>query len=181
MVVINFKSSRHTYSRWWGILFRLRVTIVGNFYCLILLKLLHVSVLRPSWGRNILATIYSTDNGSVVFRLEYNLLQRKLNFFFIAFIVCNIPFTVCVALSAVLCLSVVCNFVCCLIIVPLSPGINPFAVQLNNNNNNNNTLVIYKVSKLAYRIWVILIANKRVKKKSFTTKSCYVHGIRKMK
>jgi hypothetical protein len=26
----------------------------------------------------------------------------------------------------------------CLIVVPLPPGKNPFAVQLNNNNNNNN-------------------------------------------
>jgi hypothetical protein len=30
--------------------------------------------------------------------------------------------------------------------------------------------VIYKVSKLAYRIWVILIANERVKKKSTAKK-----------
>jgi hypothetical protein len=28
--------------------------------------------------------------------------------------------------------------VLCLIVVPLLPGKNPFAVQLNNNNNNNN-------------------------------------------
>jgi hypothetical protein len=52
-----------------GGLFRLRyVTIVGYFYYLILLKLLHVSVVRPSSGGNIFARIYSTDNGSVVFR-----------------------------------------------------------------------------------------------------------------
>jgi hypothetical protein len=30
--------------------------------------------------------------------------------------------------------------------------------------------VIYKVSKLAYRIWVILIANERVKKKELEKK-----------
>jgi hypothetical protein len=39
------------------------------FYYLILLKLLHVSVVRPSSGRNIFARIYSTDNVSVVFRI----------------------------------------------------------------------------------------------------------------
>jgi hypothetical protein len=31
-------------------------------------------------------------------------------------------------------------FVCCLIVVPLPPGENPFAVNNNNNNNNNNKL-----------------------------------------
>jgi hypothetical protein len=51
-------------------LFRLRnVTIVGYFYYLILLKLLHVSVVLPSSGRNILTRIYSTDIESVVFRI----------------------------------------------------------------------------------------------------------------
>jgi hypothetical protein len=47
-----------------GSLFRLRnVTVVGYFYYLILLKLLHVSVVRPSSGRNILArtTRLTTD------------------------------------------------------------------------------------------------------------------------
>jgi hypothetical protein len=40
-----------------GGLFRLRnVPIVGYFYYLILLKLLHVSAVRQSWNRNILAT-----------------------------------------------------------------------------------------------------------------------------
>jgi hypothetical protein len=46
-----------------------------------------------------------------------------------------------------------CNFVCCvlfqcgvlffvlcLIVVPLPPGTNPFAVKINNNNNNNNKI-----------------------------------------
>jgi hypothetical protein len=33
--------------------------------------------------------------------------------------------------------------------------------------------VIYKVSKLAYRIWVILIANKRVKKNVYTVSELY--------
>jgi hypothetical protein len=32
-----------------------------------------------------------------------------------------------------------CIFVCCLIVVPLPPGKNPFVVQFNNNNNNNNS------------------------------------------
>jgi hypothetical protein len=41
-----------------GGLFRLRnATVLGYFYYLILPKLLHVSVVRPSSGRNILATI----------------------------------------------------------------------------------------------------------------------------
>jgi hypothetical protein len=31
-------------------------------------------------------------------------------------------------------------FVCCLIVVPLPPGENPFAVNNNNNNNNNNNI-----------------------------------------
>jgi hypothetical protein len=34
-------------------------------------------------------------------------------------------------------LCVICVFVCCLIVVPLPPGENPFAAQLNNNSNNN--------------------------------------------
>jgi hypothetical protein len=53
-----------------GGLFRLRnVTNVGYFYYLLLLKLLHVSVIRLSSSRNIFARIYSTDDGSVVFRI----------------------------------------------------------------------------------------------------------------
>jgi hypothetical protein len=32
-------------------------------------------------------------------------------------------------------------FVCCLIVVPLPPGENPFAVNNNNNNNNNNKII----------------------------------------
>jgi hypothetical protein len=40
-----------------------------QFYYLLLLKLLHVSVVRPSSSRNIFARIYSPDNGSVVFRI----------------------------------------------------------------------------------------------------------------
>jgi hypothetical protein len=32
-------------------------------------------------------------------------------------------------------------FVCCLIVVPLPPGENPFAVNNNNNNNNNNSTI----------------------------------------
>jgi hypothetical protein len=43
---------------------------------------------------------------------------------------------VCVVLCAVFRLIVV-LFVCCLIVVSLSPGKNPFAVKINNNNNNN--------------------------------------------
>jgi hypothetical protein len=33
-------------------------------------------------------------------------------------------------------------FVCCLIVVPLPPGENPFAVNNNNNNNNNNKNIV---------------------------------------
>jgi hypothetical protein len=47
-----------------GGLFRLRnITIL-----FIIIKLINVSVVRPSSGRNIFPRIYSTDNGSVVFR-----------------------------------------------------------------------------------------------------------------
>jgi hypothetical protein len=59
--------------------------------------------------------------------------------FLVVFIVCNVSFTVCVALCAVFCLSVVvmfyliCVFLCCLNVVPLPPGKPPFAVQLTNN------------------------------------------------
>jgi hypothetical protein len=57
-------------SRWRGGLFHLRnVTVMGFFYYLLLLKLLHVSVVWPSSSRNMFARIYSTDNGSVVFRI----------------------------------------------------------------------------------------------------------------
>jgi hypothetical protein len=62
--------------------------------------------------------------------------------FCFVFIVCNVHFIVCVDLCAVFCLRMVCYFVrcvyfclLCLIVVPLPPGRNPFAVQLNNNNN----------------------------------------------
>jgi hypothetical protein len=51
------------------------------------------------------------------------------------YIMCNVSFTVCVALCAVFCLRVVllCVIcVLCLIVVPLPPGRNPFAVHLNN-------------------------------------------------
>jgi hypothetical protein len=52
-----------------GGFFRLcTITIAGFFYYLLLLKFLYVLVVRPSSGRNIFARIYSTDNGSVVFR-----------------------------------------------------------------------------------------------------------------
>jgi hypothetical protein len=51
-----------------GGLFHIRnITIVG--FLLLLLKVLHVSVVRPSSSRNIFARIYSTDNGFVVFRI----------------------------------------------------------------------------------------------------------------
>jgi hypothetical protein len=40
-----------------------------RFFLLLLLKLLHVSVVRPSSSRNIFAKIYSTDNRSSVFRI----------------------------------------------------------------------------------------------------------------
>jgi hypothetical protein len=54
--------------------------------------------------------------------------------FYVAFIVSNVSFIVCVASCAVLCLSVVWYFVLCLIAVPLPLGKNQFTVQLNNNN-----------------------------------------------
>jgi hypothetical protein len=38
-------------------------------------------------------------------------------------------------------LCVICVFLDCLIVVQLSPGNNPFVVQLNNNNNNNKVSV----------------------------------------
>jgi hypothetical protein len=51
-------------------LFRLRnVAIVGFFYYLLLLKLLHIYVVRPSSSRHVFARIHSTDNGSVGFRI----------------------------------------------------------------------------------------------------------------
>jgi hypothetical protein len=49
--------------RGWFFLLR-NVTIVGRFYYVLLLKLIHVSS-----RRNIFARIYSTDNRSVVFRI----------------------------------------------------------------------------------------------------------------
>jgi hypothetical protein len=50
-----------------GGLFRLRnTTVVGYFYYLIVLKLLNVSVVRPSSIRNILARIYSTDSEKIL-------------------------------------------------------------------------------------------------------------------
>jgi hypothetical protein len=54
----------------------------------------------------------------------------------IVFIICSVLFIACVVLSAVFCLSVVCYFVwhvlvvCCVIVVPLPPGKNPFAVKI---------------------------------------------------
>jgi hypothetical protein len=54
--------------------------------------------------------------------------------------VCNVSFIICVALCAVFCLSLLYYFVLyvyfcvfCLIVVPLLPGKNLVAVQLNNN------------------------------------------------
>jgi type IV secretory pathway component VirB8 len=44
---------------------------------------------------------------------------------------------VCVILCTVFRLIVVLFCVLCHIVVPLPPGINPFAVKINNNNNNN--------------------------------------------
>jgi hypothetical protein len=49
---------------------------------------------------------------------------------------CAVLFECCVVFC------VMCIFVCCLIVVPLSPGKAPFAVQLNNNNNNNNNVFL---------------------------------------
>jgi hypothetical protein len=48
--------------------------------------------------------------------------------------VCCVSFIVCVVLCDVFCLRVVCYFVgcvLCLIVVPLPPGKNPFAVKVN--------------------------------------------------
>jgi hypothetical protein len=55
---------------------------------------------------------------------------------FALFIGCSVSFIVCVVLCAVFCLSVVCYFVwcvlfvCCLIVVQLPPGRNPFSVKI---------------------------------------------------
>jgi hypothetical protein len=55
-----------------GSLFRLRnVTIVGYFYYLILHKLLHVSVVRPSSGRNILARITRLTTNPLFLEYSY--------------------------------------------------------------------------------------------------------------
>jgi hypothetical protein len=53
------------------------------------------------------------------------------------FILCRV-FIVCVVLCNVFRLILVLFCVMCLIVVPLPPGKNPFAVKINNNNNNNN-------------------------------------------
>jgi hypothetical protein len=72
------------------------------------------------------------------------LMPRSLVFSCVAVIVCMLSLIVCIVLCTVLCLSVLCflhdmcTFVLCLIVVPLTLGKTPFAVQLINNNNNNN-------------------------------------------
>jgi hypothetical protein len=53
---------------------------------------------------------------------------------FIVFIVCSVSFVVCVVLCAVLFCVMYVICVLCLIVVPLPPGKNPFAVKINNNN-----------------------------------------------
>jgi hypothetical protein len=74
-----------------------------------------------------------------------------------------VSFIVCIALCVVFYLSVVCYFcviceffVLCLIVVPLPPGINPSAVQLNNNNNNDNSniclLPLYSSLSIAFTV-----------------------------
>jgi hypothetical protein len=64
MWIKNIEAMRVTTNQMMGGLFRLlNVTIVGHFYCLILLKLLHVSVLRPSSSRNILANTFLPEDG----------------------------------------------------------------------------------------------------------------------
>jgi hypothetical protein len=50
-------------------------------------------------------------------------------------VVCSVSFIVRVVLCAVFCLSVVCYFVWCVIVVPLPPSKNPFAIKINNKNN----------------------------------------------
>jgi hypothetical protein len=65
-------------------------------------------------------------------------LHGQLYFFCVVFIVCNVFFIVCVALCAVLLehdvlFCVMCVFLC-LTDIPLPPGENQFAVQLNNAN-----------------------------------------------
>jgi hypothetical protein len=59
----------------------------------------------------------------------------------IVYIMCSVSLIVCVVLCAKFYLSAVCYFVCviyvlCLIVVPLPPGKNQFAVKINNNNDN---------------------------------------------
>jgi hypothetical protein len=49
------------------------VNIVGFYY---LFNMPHVSVIRPSSSRNIFARTYSTDDGSVVFRILLNIMNN---------------------------------------------------------------------------------------------------------
>jgi hypothetical protein len=53
-----------------GVFCLCNVNIIGFYY---LFNMLHISVIRPSSGRNIFARTYSTDNGSVVFRILVNM------------------------------------------------------------------------------------------------------------
>jgi hypothetical protein len=54
--------------------FRLRNVNIACFYYLF--NMLHVSVIRPSSGRNIFARNYSTDSRSVVFRILVDIVDN---------------------------------------------------------------------------------------------------------
>jgi hypothetical protein len=56
--------------------------------------------------------------------------------FCVVFTVCNVSFTVCVALCCGLCERGVIFCVLCFVAVPMPPSEIPFEVPLNNNNNN---------------------------------------------
>jgi hypothetical protein len=55
--------------------------------------------------------------------------------------------------------------VLCLIVVPLPPGKNPFAVKINNNNNNNNNKKQTETLCLQMQKTHILVRNTKVKSK----------------
>jgi hypothetical protein len=124
-----------------GGLFRLS-NVTMDFFCyLLLFKLLHGSVVRPSSGRNIFAKIYSTDNGSVFLKLFFSspfvilsnasskisLSEKYVHvhtqYEYMQRFVCRVLFERCVILGYVL----------CFIVVPLALGKFSFVVQLNNN------------------------------------------------
>jgi hypothetical protein len=71
-------------------------------------------------------------------------------------------FILCVVLCAVFRLIVVIFCVLCLIVVPLPPGENPFAVKININNNNNNNNLHLSVDLLSLTNSVELYLGNRL-------------------